>query len=550
MTDLWDGLLGQATVVSYAVPGVGALLASGFSIAQALYDAARPGAAVQSDYTAAQAIADLGQRIHDELYAQKATDELETVQGWQQDIVDTDHDTRKLATTHPVGSLEEDVKTFFTVRDFNKTFARITDTDPGSEERVRSLRAHFSARTTFHSLCMAKLSYLSRAYGLDPITGWAAVDSVARDRLEQSLHDAPAYARDTVTVLDDTYRHAAERARATAASQTDQLSRNAAFTAALRAGAQAAHLRYAARKDVAAYLGFLQLYDQTVANLAAAPPVPATATTTPPTGQTSTTTSGGVTLGPRPVGVARFLYETSATRGSVDVLADSPVVSGGLATQNAGSTLHPIYYQFGGEGLNGQFAQELADAGLLGSANKALAKAYDADTRYGRGAWKADSTPASPRRDRLTSLLVPVAPDTPPVGASVLAVVYSVGPQLGAKGIEDEAGYRQIYADAFAAIADWNQRWPRQIQNFRVTMLSTGIDSGTSDPTALRAQSARLIVDAAVASIAAAPKWLGTLSVLVNTDDAAGGAERLAFDTAARDRKLVTTLQGFDVPLL
>lgn len=554
MTDLWDGLLGQATVVSYAIPGVGPLLASGFSIAQAIYDAARPGEAVPSDYSTAQAIADLGQRVHDELYAMKKTAQLETVLGWQQDIVNTDHDTGKVATTHPIGSLEEETKTFYTVRDFNHTFAEITDTDAGSEERVRSLLAHFTARTAFHSLCMAKLRYLAKAYGLNPDTGWTSVDSVARDQLDQSLHDAPIYARATVATLDDTYRHAAERAQAAAASQTDAPTRNAAFTEAMRASADTAHLRYASRRDVTSFLQFLQLYDQAAATLAAAPSIPDTGTPTPQAGQTTTTTTSGgtpvttATLGPRPVGVVRFLYERDAKRSWVDVVADSPVASGGLATQNAGSTLHSIYYQFGGDPINGLFATQLAAAGQLGSANKTLVKAYDAHYKA-VGAWTADSTPKSPRQDRLTSFLVPIPPDTPPIGKSVLAVLYSVGPQLGAKGIEDEPAYQQIYADAFAAIADWNQRWSRQIENFRVTMLSTGIFGGTSDRTLLRAQAARLIVDAAVAAVNAAPQWLGTLTVLVNTNDAAGGVERIAFDSAAAGRKLVTTPQGFDVPL-
>ena len=56
-----------------------------------------------------------------------------------------------------------------------------------------------------------------------------------------------------------------------------------------------------------------------------------------------------------PMSSIAFRYETSASGGYVPVLSDSSVVSGPIASQNAGSSFSTIYYQVGGDGVNGLF---------------------------------------------------------------------------------------------------------------------------------------------------------------------------------------------------
>ena len=536
MTDILDTVLGQAVVCAYAIPVVGAGVAAGLSALQAVLDATRPTHTSPSDYSPAQALADLGQKISHELDEQQAKNELYVIQGWQLGV-------RDALETSP-GLVVDAAKDFLRKQDFNTTFSALKDTKPGSEDRVKSLGTYFMARTTYHTLCMTWLHNLDGAP--HDQMNWADVYRDIHARYTDSLSDALAYARDTVAMLDDAQRHARERADAKAAAVGGPYVRNAAFTAELRSIRAQSHVQLASVSEVADYLQFLDLYDQTSAALKSNPPPPQTSAGPVQVGPGA---AAQPTLGPQPPGVARFLYETDANGGWVNVVADSPVAPGGLATQNAGSNLATIYYRFGGAPINGEFATQLAAAGQLAQANADLATAYDA--HFGAGAHAADSTASPPRQDRLTSLLVPLSPATPPVGDSVYAVLYSVGPQLGAKGIEDEDGYRQIYADAFAAVADWNAQYPA-IDNVRLTLLSTGAFAGTSGGPALRAQAAGLVIDAAVAALKAHP-LLATLRFLVNTNDAAaraaGGAERTAFDTAARDRKITTFRQGFDVPL-
>ncbi len=521
MTDTLDTVLGQAVVCAYAIPEAGAVVAAGLSALQAVLDAVRPTATPPANYSTAQALADLGQKISEELLAQGAKDERHVIQGWQLDV-------RTAHQTSP-GRVVDAAGDFLTGHDFNTTFSTLTDTEPGSEERVKSLGTHFMARTTYHTLCMTWLQRLHEAPG----QGAADVYRDIHTGYTDSLSDALAYTRDTVAALDDAQRHARERADAEANTVGDLYARNAAFTAELRSIRARAHVQFASTSEVASYRQFVELYDQTLAGLQSNPPPPAAQTGAGPA-------VAPPTLGPRRPGVARFLYETDPTGPSVGVVADSPVRPGGLATQNAGSNLTSIYYQFGGEHLNGEFATQLAAAGQLQQANTDLAiTIYDA--HYGAGAYAADSTASPPPRDKLTSLLVPLSNGTPPVGDWVYAVLYSVGPQLGATGIDDPDGYRQIYADAFAAVADWNTR-RTAIENVRLTLLSTGAFAGTSGGPALLAQAAGLVIDAAAAALQADP-LLATLTFLVHTDDGT------AFDTAARARNVTTTGQGFDVPL-
>lgn len=532
MTDLLDTVLGQAVVCAYAIPDEGAAVAAGVSLLQVVLDAIRPTATPPSDYSTAQALADLAQKIHDDLLAQAAGADLHTIGGWQLDV----RTARETSASRVVRAAD----TFLTDHDVNKTFASLADTAPGSADRVKSLGTYFMARTTYHTLCSTWLHQLidvqDRAAGQQPTP--ADVYRDIHTGYTDSLTDALGYARDSVAALDDAYQHARERAEAKRDAEGAPYARNAAFTAELRGIRAAAHTQFATTTDVADYRQFIELYDQTLAALTANPPPQA------PQGR-GTVTTPSTALGPRPPGVARFLHESGPSGGWVDVVADSPVAPGGLATQNAGSNLASIYYRFGGAPINGAFAAQLAAAGQLQQADADLATAYDA--RYGAGSHQADSTASPPRQDRLTTLLVPLSNGTPPVGDTVYAVLYSVGPQLGATGIDDPDGYRQIYADAFAEIADWNTRHPA-IENVRLTLLSTGAFAGGSGGPALRAQAAGLVIDAAVAAVQANPT-LATLQFLVNTNDAAGGVERIAFDTAARTRGITPTAQGFDVPL-
>ena len=92
--------------------------------------------------------------------------------------------------------------------------------------------------------------------------------------------------------------------------------------------------------------------------------------------------------------------------------------------------------------------------------NHALQAAYDA--KYGGGCFAADSSVASPRQDRLTSLMVPVSEGSP-IGDNVYAMVYSVGPQLGLYGIVDRNAYKQICVDALNELSRWNKSNPKAV---------------------------------------------------------------------------------------
>src|SRR5665213_987266 len=100
-----------------------------------------------------------------------------------------------------------------------------------------------------------------------------------------------------------------------------------------------------------------------------------------------------------------FRFEMNATGNYVGVLANSALVKGKIASQNAGSSNAGIYYQVGGGGVNGYFHDALHDPKLLDNVNealddvnKALVAAYD--NRFGKDAWNQDQ---NGRDDRLTS---------------------------------------------------------------------------------------------------------------------------------------------------
>ena len=83
-----------------------------------------------------------------------------------------------------------------------------------------------------------------------------------------------------------------------------------------------------------------------------------------------------------------ILFETSSSGDYVGVLKNSELVNGQIASQDAGSSNIGIYYQVGGGGVNGLFADALngakhVNAGpLCISVNAALHDAYD--NQFGR----------------------------------------------------------------------------------------------------------------------------------------------------------------------
>ena len=121
-----------------------------------------------------------------------------------------------------------------------------------------------------------------------------------------------------------------------------------------------------------------------------------------------------------------ILFETSSGGDYVGVLKNSELVNGQIASQDAGSSNSGIYYQVGGGGVNGLFADALNGAKhaikagpLCISVNAALPVAYD--NHFGKGAWSQDSS--SGRGDRLTSFYIPLP-------ANAHTISHKVGDQL------------------------------------------------------------------------------------------------------------------------
>lgn len=249
-----------------------------------------------------------------------------------------------------------------------------------------------------------------------------------------------------------------------------------------------------------------------------------------------------------PMSSIAFRYETAASGGYVPILGDSAVVSGPIASQDAGSSYSGRdYYQVGGGTLNGMFAAALGTAGQLGTVNTALQAAYDA--RFGAGAWDHDKTAkAAPGGDPpLTSFLVPLTPGVAPIGSSVVGLMYSVGPQLGSGATLDPTAYAQIYTDAMSEVARFRAAG-HALDGLRLTMLSAGAYApGGVDLPTFYAQVAGLILDGIVAGAKADPS-LADLTLLVNANDNSR-KERMAFDAAAVERGITPNTAGFDVPL-
>lgn len=257
-----------------------------------------------------------------------------------------------------------------------------------------------------------------------------------------------------------------------------------------------------------------------------------------------------------------FRFE-SPTDDFVDVLGDSPVGSGPIASQNAGSSNPGLYYTVGGGGVNGLFARALRPThpgghDELARVNADLTARYDG--RYGAGAWQADRF--SGRTDRLTSVCVPLQHDNTRVHPAVAAMVYSVGPVIqgppagapaGAPLIGNADVYRAIYADALASIASSGLA----VARFRVSMVSTGIYAQALQTLAekqqLFAEAAGLIISA-FAQADAVPA-----TVLINNgrtpvyDPGAGGMLQVplirdGFTAAAQRHGACATVPGgFDL---
>jgi hypothetical protein len=73
----------------------------------------------------------------------------------------------------------------------------------------------------------------------------------------------------------------------------------------------------------------------------------------------------------------RFFFESNEQGRYVDVLADSPCISGAVVSQNTGSTNSGIYNQVGGVGLNGAFERALGPQ-QVARVNKELQISHDA----------------------------------------------------------------------------------------------------------------------------------------------------------------------------
>lgn len=237
-----------------------------------------------------------------------------------------------------------------------------------------------------------------------------------------------------------------------------------------------------------------------------------------------------------------FIFESSSSGGYVNVMGDSDLVKGPIATQDAGSTNYGIYYLVGGGGLNGVFA---ADMGIhTATVNEALKAAYD--VRFGAGQWAKDSAKI-PSPAPLTSFLIPLTSEFVTAGRAS-AMVYSVGPQLDITGINAKVVpiYTQIYADAMEALAASETKYA----GFRITLLSSGIYRGGAPIAAFAEQAASCIIDAVQAAVSAEPDALSGLSILINTDRTGSYSKEFdGFCAAAKARGYEVSETGFTVPL-
>jgi hypothetical protein len=615
-TDFLDIALQQSQMLFFCIPYVGPALAAVTSIWEAIRQANK--VPTREHYSVEMAIADLGDQIQQSI-ALNETEQLRiNTKAWLMKSATRDwmlrtaaHDPDTTSVVHDFQSIDSDstdimwglmgdepgslkrwIVPVIQAGDFKTLVPPVDPLSWGStffqpandrtlvEADVVNLDMYCMAHAAYHAMCHSYLVWGAAAYGYED---WNEIGGPVRLCYEKSLTLAVDHLSFVLSKLQDTFANMNARALADAdvigdISVADKYLYSTFFTKKLRSQRHEAFIDIDPKNSGRAamvsvkmdtYLQFLSVFGQTLqglnipenkptVDLGAAnwnPPSPVGGGGSP----ASTPTPGGLTLGARAAQSVRFLYDSDPTGQYVNVVANSTVMPTGLiATQNAGSAKVGLYYQIGGLGLNLQFANQLVLAGQLDHINtNVLPNAYDA--AYGAaGQWATDHAAKPTRQDRLTSVLIALQ-DGDPIGDRVVAMIYSAAPELGAtllSNATDAAQYTAIYMDALARIADWNTNHPKAtIEGFRITMLSTGINSGLDKGPALdtlKETIAGLIVDAVVASMKAKPALAG-LTILVNNSDATDGAERLAFDAAAKAAKLtnsgvVLAREGFDIP--
>lgn len=556
--DITELVLGQSIMVAFAVPGAGPVLAAGLSGVEAFYQVFIKTYPTAS-WSAAQAIEDLGDKIGKMLKNAATDDRFAKIESWQKEAVKVSQEITRagspifLQDKTNFATLQHGIEDFHNDKSYDEVFGWF-DTLQGEDE-VANLELYFVARAAYQNVCFLKLqlnALLKKFKNGGPLPGYAEIPNLIIDDFYNSLSEGIAYGQPKWAALDHAFQHSVDEARAKSIKDypnpQDSLQRNKAFAAELNKLRHDAHLEVTSEKSVAHMQAFLEAFSATkdylepftADNQSKADSAKIAAAMT---AAQAVRTKDLKAFGPKPSNAVRFLYESSVTGEWVDVLSDSPLNQDSVASQNAGSSNAGIYYQVGGGFLNSVFATDLKKAGQLTSVNQALQAAYDA--KYGSGSFAADSSAASPRQDRLTSLIVPVSEGSP-IGDNVYAMVYSVGPQLGLHGIVDRNAYKQIYVDALNEISRWNKANPKAvIKNFRITMVSTNAyGNGT---TALRLDSATLILEAVKQSAKADPSLTG-ITMLINSNYTVDPPlEPEAFAAAAKAAGATGNSAGFDL---
>jgi hypothetical protein len=605
--DILDTVLQQSQMVFFCIPYVGPFLAAGASIWGAVRHANK--IPPRQTYSVELAIADLGNKIEESIKTTETRALLSNAKAWQIARNDKELAIRDAAHNLDASSVLVDFADFEPLKatgasrvwadlgddetsltrwiipslkpgDYTTmaghvaplSWADATQFAPSSNRRdltiddVKQLDLYCEAKTAYHAMCRTYLQWGGFAYGYPD---WMEIDGPVRESFEHSLILAIDHLGWVLGTLKDTFDNMHANAHAVAKSKigvpstfdgdTLDAPYSLYYSHEIRRQRTAVFLDQTTPEKVDFYLEVLGIFGKTLQGLRI-PENRATvnlANIAAPTGAGAAANPGAApgTLGPRSANTVRFLYECDVNLSYIDVVANPTVLtSGNIATQNAGSAKPTLYYQLGGATLNLAFATQLGAAGQLDGINTVdLPKAYNAV--YGAGEWEKDNVAVPTRQDRLTSVLVPLG-DGDPVGDRVVAMIYSAAPELTATGLSDPAAaaqYRSLYATALGHIATWNTAHPKApIVGLRVTMLSTGTNAGSARGPALNATAAGLIVDTAIGCVRASPALAG-LTILVNNSDALGGAERLAFDLAAKAHKatnagVVLAREGFDVP--
>jgi len=543
-------VLNTSVMVAMAVPVAGPEIAGALSIVSALYEGAKK--EFPPAYSTAQAIGDLGDQVYKMLKGLTLDDRLAEIRSWQEQAkkISTDIeracDSQFLAIGDNRKTLVQGIEDFHNTKDYDKIFSWFELLK--DEDETKNLELYFVARAAYHDCCFLMLQLNALLEGGD-VDHYAEIPHSIIDDFYRSLDEAIEYGKSKQEALDHAFKHSVDEATAKSIANYPNpgRERNLDFAQQLIAARRKAHLDCITQPQVDRIAEYLAAFEVTRAYLG-----PYTAEKVAAVDKAAAAAAWAIVqtaiardrtaMGKKPAKAVRFLYECTSTGGWVPALSDSPLAPGSsVATQDAGSTLPGIYYKVGGGTLNKVFADALTQSAQLTTVNDKIAVAYDA--KYGAGSYKTDSGKSSPRQDRLTSFVIPLAQESP-VGDNVYAMVYSVGPQLTSLGIVDRDGYKQIYLDALAGISKWNQDHPKaKIENFRVTMLSTGAFGSP----AFMSDSAGLIVQA-VKEAAKADASLTGITILVNSNYPSA-LEPAAFGAAATAAGIKATTAGFDLPL-